>query len=130
MRALESGRFLVLGAALAVGAWAFRRAPADQMVHYVLGDAAPHVEELDVRWQEDTSTRSNDEWLREVTFRFAPGAAPRIVTHEPRLRNGDYAVEIEVVMTSSEQPRTLVRRRVQLTGGALSINVGSSVPKE
>ena len=130
MRALRSGRFLVLGAAVAVSAWLIRHAPADQTVHYVLGDAASRIEELDARWQEDPPSRSNDEWLREVTFRFAPGAAPRIVTHELRLRNGDYAVEIEVVMTSSDRPCTLVQRRVRLIGGALSINVGSSIPSE
>jgi hypothetical protein len=154
MGRLRSGRALALAPALALGLWLLSRAPANQTVHYVLGEAAPLIEELDVRWREDELggarggppsaplvdrgarggppsaplvDPSDDESIREVSYRFAAGTAPRIVTHEPRLSNGDYSVEIEVVLASSDHSRTLVSKRVQLTGGVLSINVGSAV---
>ena len=130
MQTFRSGRLIVLAAALAACAWFARLAPTDQTVHYVLGDASPRVEELRVRWQEDEPpSRVGDEWLREVSYRFTPGEAPRIVTHEPRLRNGRYAVEIDVVLVGSERSPSVLRRRVELAGGALSINVGSSLPR-
>ncbi len=105
MQTFRSGRLIVLAAALAACAWFARLAPTDQTVHYVLGDASPRVEELRVRWQEDEPpSRVGDEWLREVSYRFTPGEAPRIVTHEPRLRNGRYAVEIDVVLVEWSVP--------------------------
>ena len=141
MGLLRSGHLLLLAPVLALGLWLLGHSPADQTVHYVLGEAAPRVEELDVRWREDGPLwrarggprnaplvdPSNDDLIREVSYRFAPGTAPRIVTHEPRLSNGDYSVEIDVVLASSDNSRTHVSRRVQLTGGVLSIDVGAAV---
>src|SRR5580693_4894593 len=86
-------RMLVLAAALLLALFFARHWPKDQTVHYLLGDAAPHVEELDARWSPGIA--SND-WVRESTFRYDLGKAPRIVTHEPRLPDGDYTVEIEI----------------------------------
>jgi hypothetical protein len=61
----------------------------------VLGDASPRVEEVTLRFAKSDSS-SADDWLREVTFRYAKGGAPRIVSYEPRLASGDYLVEIEI----------------------------------
>jgi hypothetical protein len=118
-------RLLLLGAALVVAMLIARHWPKEQTVHYVLGDGATRVEEVDARWAEG---RSSEDWTREATFRYAPGQAPRIVTHEPRLPDGDYTVEIEIASASAA--RNVVRRNVTLTGGgATSIDLAESVPR-
>jgi hypothetical protein len=121
-----------LAAALPLGSSVAKRWPRDQTVRYLLGDAAPRVVELDARWAEIGATANdptNDAWSREVTFRYAPGEAPRVVTHEPRMPDGDYTVEIDVV---SDRERSTITRHVKLEGGSTSIDVdaqvGRSVP--
>jgi hypothetical protein len=103
-----------------------QRWPRVQTVHYVLGDAAPRVQELDARWSERASGGSGDDVNREATFRYAPGQAPRVVTHLPRLSDGDYTVEIDLVSSSD---RSTVRRQVTLAGGSTSIDLSAAVPR-
>jgi hypothetical protein len=154
-------RLAVPAAAIAVAAVLSRSWPKDQTVHYVLGDGASRVEELDARWasgkddadgtspaspgrgqdQDGTSPASpgrgqdkDDTWLREVAYRYEPGKAPRVVTHEPRLANGEYTVEIEIVAANEggSPPgvsTTRVRRHVVLGGGVTSIELARSVPR-
>jgi hypothetical protein len=113
----------VLAVALLVGTrlkW-----PKDQTVHYVLGDAAARVEEVDARWGEGDKAGVED-WTREATFRYARGLAPRVVTHEPRLPDGDYTVQIEIL---ASRERNVVTKRVHLTGGVTSIELAPSVPR-
>ena len=118
-------RLLLLGAALVVAMLLARHWPKEQTVHYVLGDGAPRVEEVDARW---ATGRSSEDWTREATFRYAPGQAPRIVTQEPRLPDGDYTVEIEIA--AADAARNVVRRNVTLTGGgSTSIDLADSVPR-
>jgi hypothetical protein len=107
----------VLAAALAVGVTVRQRWPHDQVVQYVLGDDASLVHRVDARWAE---ADKGDDWTREASFRYAGGKAPRIVTHEPRLPDGDYTVEIELAEDSGHR---FVRRRVTLAGGVTSIDV-------
>jgi hypothetical protein len=94
--------------------------PADQHVRIVLGERAPRVEEVTLRCA--TSERSSsDDWLREVTFRYAKGSAPRIVSYEPRLVRGDYLVEVEI---HSDDGRVVtLDRHVTLAGGTTSIDL-------
>jgi hypothetical protein len=99
--------------------------PTDQHLRLTLGDSAPDVSEVRV-----SSTKSESEWApskdwdREVTFRYAKGQAPRIVSYEPRLANGDYLVEIELKM---DDDRVLVTdRRVALEGRTTTIDLSSS----
>ena len=122
-------RLLLLGAALFVAMILARQWPKEQTVHYVLGDGATRVEEVDARWAPGaTSSASPEDWTREATFRYAPGRAPRIVTHEPKLPDGDYTVEIEIASASAT--RNIVRRHVTLTGGgSTSIDLADSVPR-
>jgi hypothetical protein len=121
-------RLALLAAALALAVLFAGRLPKDHTVHYVLGDAAPYVEELDARWARQHAPASSgdpaagEDWTREVSFRYAPGRAPRVVTHEPRLPDGDYTVEIEIVANSE---RKLVRRQVALGGGVAQIDLAS-----
>ena len=122
-------RLALLAAALALTVLFVGRWPKQQSVHFVLGDAAPHVEGLDARWARQHALASSgdppasEDWTREVRFRYAPGRAPRVVTYEPRLPDGDYTVEIEIVASSE---RKLVRRQVALGGGAAQIDLASA----
>jgi hypothetical protein len=118
-------RGLFLAAALALALLFGRRWPKDQTVHYVLGNSATRVEEVDARWSGDA--QGGDEWAREVSFRYRAGRAPRVVTHEPRLPDGDYTVEIELV--AADSGHAFVRRHVALSGGVTSIDVSSAVPQ-
>ena len=117
-------RLLLLAAGLVVAMMLARHWPKDQTVHYVLGDGATRVAEVDARWAQG---RASEDWTREATFRYAPGQAPRIVTHEPKLPDGDYTVEIEIASASA---RNVVRRNVTLSGnGSTSIDLADSVPR-
>jgi hypothetical protein len=125
----------VVGVALLLG----RSWPREQTVHYVLGNAAQRVEELDARWARAGDDPDSGGWTRETRFRYEPGEAPRVVTHEPRLPDGEYTVEIEIVAQrernigrrpdESGRNVNVVRRRVALAGGATQIDLGPSVPR-
>ena len=118
------GRFVLLAAALTIVPLFAKRWPKDQTVHYVLGNVAPRVEEVDARWSADPR---GEDWTREVSFRYPAGRAPRVVTHEPRLPDGEYTVEVELV--AADSGRSLVRRHVALGGGPTSIDVSNWVPR-
>ncbi len=118
-------RLLFLAAGLLIALYLARSWPREQTIHYVLGDAAPRVEEVDARWA-PAAAAATDEWARQVSFHYARGAAPRIVTHEPRLPDGDYTVEIEIVAANDE--KAIVRKHVTLSGGPTSIELARSVP--
>jgi hypothetical protein len=126
---------LALGAAALVAYFVLApQTPHDQTVHFVLGDAAPRVDELRVRYAPAQAAQSGqhedtmaEDWTREAAFRFADGGAPRIVTHEPRLADGDYLVEIEIV--SRSHANTTARTRASLAGSPTSLDVSSAVPK-
>jgi hypothetical protein len=116
--------------AVAAGATLKPRWPKDQQIHYELGAAAPRVEELDVRWATDDASgggaRSTDaDWAREVGFRYAPGQAPRTVSHSPRLADGAYSVEIEIRASGRA---AVVHRHVLLEGGTTTLDLASVVP--
>ncbi len=112
----------VLAGVLAVAAILARRWPKDQTVHYLLGSAAPRVEELEVRWAPGVSS---EDWVRQATFRYEPGQAPRVVTQQARLADGDYTVEIEV---KGDGGPAIVRKKVTLSGGSTSIELGEVIP--
>ncbi len=116
-------RLVLLGGGVAVALALGKAWPREQTVHYVLGDAAGRVEEVDARWAQAAAA---EDWAREASFRYAPGQAPRVVTHEPRLPDGDYTVEIDIV---ASRERTRVRRRVTLAGGSTSIELAQAVPR-
>jgi len=118
-------RFVFLAAGLLLALLLARAWPKEQTVHYILGEAAPRVEEVDARWAPGASS-SPEEWAREASFRYAPGQAPRVVTHQPRLPDGDYTVEIEIL---ADNQTSVVRRHVQLAGGSTSIELAPSVPR-
>jgi hypothetical protein len=117
------GPLVLIGAGVVMMLFLGPKMPRDQLVHVVLGDAAPRVTEVRVRYAERGA--SDADFAREATFRYAQGAAPRIVTHEPRLANGEYDLEIEL---SKGNDRALVKRQVKLDGSPVSLDVRESVP--
>jgi hypothetical protein len=133
-------RFGVLMAALAIFLVLSRGWPKDRVMHFSLGDSAPRVEELRVGYSE-----AGDEFTRGATFHFALGTAPRIVTHEVRLAEGDYTIEIEVAsrasaaggyaqpaqpaQTEQSEQRSTVKRRVHVDQDSVSIDVSKVVPR-
>ena len=120
-------RLLLVAAALVVGMLLFRHWPKDQTVHYVLGDSAARVRELDARWADDEASASREDWTRKDSFRYSQGDAPRVVTSAPRLPDGDYTVEIEILAANE---RNLVKRHVSLAGsGSTSIDLAPAVPR-
>lgn len=123
-------RLFVVVAALVVAAFFARHWPKEQTIHYVLGDAAPRVEEVDAKWAPGkTADREAQQgtWAREVTYRYDPGKAPRVLTQEPKLPDGDYTVEIEIVAANDEH--AIVRKQITLGGGVTQIELAPSVPR-
>jgi hypothetical protein len=116
-------RVFVVGAVAVLAASFARAFPRAQTVHYVLGDGAGRVEEVEARWAQ--GKRSEDgSFMRAAAFHYAPGQAPRIITHEPRLADGDYTVEIDIV---ANRERRTITREVALGGGTTNIELGSSI---
>ena len=119
-------RILVLVAAAAVYFTLAPRWPKDNVVHVVFGAYAPEVEQATVRYAPAPKNGPMvEDWTREAQFRFPAGSAPRVLTHEPRLADGDYVVEIEILKTSHAIVR--IQRRVTLGGGTTSIDVSAAL---
>jgi hypothetical protein len=133
--------YLLLGLGVTVALIFAPKVPKDQSVRFVLGAAAARVTELEVRYarREDANAagggrgqgagplaKSHDEieWLREATFHYTVGDAPRIVTHDLRLPAGEYLLEIEIATVSA---RATVERKAMLDG-TTSFDLSSAVP--
>jgi hypothetical protein len=116
-------RLVILGAAVAVYFTLAPRWPKTNVIHVVLGVASAEVDELRIGYAPARGEKGSlmEDWTRVASFRFPSGRAPRIVTHEPRLADGDYVVEIEIVKASRQS--VTVDRRVTLQGGSTSIDV-------
>jgi hypothetical protein len=123
------GQLMAIAAALLLVRFAAGHWPKDQTVHYVLGNRAPLVQELRARWAPENGKA--DDFTREVDFQYAPGQAPRIVRHEPRLPDGDYNVEIDIIASPGKDPQDqgMVRRHVELSGGVTSIDLSSGMSR-
>lgn len=117
------GPLVLIGAGVVMMLFLGPKMPRDQLVHVVLGDAAARVSEVRIRYADPDA--SDADFAREATFRYAQGAAPRVLTHEPRLANGEYALEIEI---SKGNDRAMVKRQVKLDGSPVSVDVRESVP--
>jgi hypothetical protein len=99
------------------------RWPTDQHLRVSLGNDAPRVTEVTVRCALD-DVRPGDgdpDWVREVTFRYAKGQAPRILSYEPRLASGDYLVEIEE--KTDEAGAFTTDRHAHLSGGTTTFDL-------
>jgi len=116
---------LLLFGAVGVGAYFFLAPslPKDQSVNVVLGDAAPNVNEVTLRYD---SAKGDTDWSRQVTLRFDSSAgAPRVVHHEARLPDGEYVIAIEA--RGAAGTAATAERRVDLRGGSsTSIDVSEA----
>jgi hypothetical protein len=131
------GLLVVAGLAVAVASTLLPHWPKDNVVHVVLGAAAPLVKDVRLRFAPTSGVGADgakahpgtflgaEDWTREVEFRFAEGSAPRVLTHEVRVADGDYVVEIEILKTAP--PITTLQRRVRLEGGTTTIDVSDAV---
>ena len=120
-------RVVIVVAAAAVFLTLARHWPRDNVIHIVLGGAAPEVTDIHLRYAPapKNGPMGVEDWTRETEFRFPDGSAPRVVTHEPRVADGDYVVEIEILKASHRS--TTLQRRVTLEGGTTSIDVSEAV---
>ena len=81
-----------------------------------------------MRYGQQASSEAPPEWTRGATFPYAAGSAPRIVSHEPKLANGDYVVDMELLLSGDAGPhRVTVQRRVTLAGGSASIDLTTAL---
>lgn len=123
---------LLAGLALAVGAPLLGNVPREQQVRIVLGAAAPSVQEVRLRYAERAQRlpvdprgpEESQKWLREVTFRYPKGQAPRVLVHRPPLPDGEYDIEIDVL--GPENPAT-IERHGTFTGDPLTLDVAETL---
>lgn len=115
---------LILLGALAVAFVLMRGWPKDQVLHFSFGDSAARVRELRVRYETPGGGEEPD---RGADLRF-PSGAPRVVTHEPRLPDGDYVLELSIGTVSRE---TTITRRAHLeSGSTTTLDLSRDVPPD
>lgn len=109
--------FLFAAAGLVLFALAGPKVPRDQRLRVPLGAMRPTVREAHFSWSSPSG-----EALREATFSFPIGGAPEALIHELRLPDGDYDVEVEIVLLEG---RTVSRKRVTVSGATTTLDVSS-----
>jgi hypothetical protein len=116
------GLFFSAAAALIAGSFLARAWPKDREVRYLLGSRAASVIELDATWSDE---KAGDE-VREATFRYERGHAPRTVVHSPSLADGRYAIAIKIVTSDGAGPprTTRIAEHVDLAGPTVSFDLG------
>lgn len=107
--------FFVLAAGALLVAYIGSRAPRDQHVKLVLGADADRVTGLEVQY-----IGADGEIARDTRMAFEPGRAPRVVSHEPQLTDGDYSLRIDL---DTREGRRSVERRVTLGGGTTQVDL-------
>ena len=111
-------QLVLLVGALGVFYFLSRSWPKDQVLRFDLGAAATRVEELRVFYGD---AEHGADW------HYRAGKAPRIVESEPRLPDGEYAVEIDVAANGRHAS---VTRRVRLEAGSTTtIDLSREVPE-
>ncbi len=117
-------RRLLPFAVLAVGgltaAYLGSRAPREQHVKLLLGPHAEEVTALEIQY-----IAADDDVVRSARMAFEPGPAPRVVSHEPELADGDYRLRIDV--DTRHHSRRSVERRVTLGGGSTQVDLATVV---
>ena len=117
--------FAVLAAGGLAAVYVASKSPRDQHVTFVLGASADRVTELEVQY-----FAADGDLARDTRMGFEPGKAPRVVSHEPKLPDGDYGLRIDV---DTREGRRSVERRVTLGGGTTQVDLAavvSPVPPE
>ncbi len=106
---------VALAAGLGLALYLGGKAPREQHVKIVVGNAAPSVVGLEVQY-----LAGDGELARSARMTFSPGTAPRVIAHDPELADGDYRLRIDVDMRVD---RRSVERRVTLGGGTTQVDL-------
>ena len=112
-RRIGSLVFLAFGVGVAL--YLGQTGPQEQHVNVVLGAAAPQVTAVGLQY-----VASGGDIANETRFQYAPGAAPRVVAHAPKLPRGDYDLKVEIGTPDGGRS---VERRVTLHGGSTQVDV-------
>jgi hypothetical protein len=107
--------FLVLGAGALIAGYISSKSPRDQHLRLVLGAQAADVTGLEIQY-----VAEDGEVARDARMTFSLGEAPRIVSHEPQLADGDYRLRIDL---DTREGRRSFERRVTLGGGTTQVDV-------
>lgn len=111
---------LLLAGGVGLALYLSNTAPHEQHVRYVLGDTASDVTAVELEY-----TGDDGEIVRRSSMRFDRGTAPRIVTHDPKLVDGNYRVHIDIDAPSG---RRTVERQIALSGGRTTIDLAEARP--
>ena len=92
-----------------------KAAPSEQHLRFVLWGAAPKVVHVGVEY-----VAADGSPAAGADLGFAVGAAPRIVSHDPKLPDGSYRLRIDV---QTRDIRKLTERQVTLAGATVSVDL-------
>jgi hypothetical protein len=109
----------VLLAFAAVAFYLSGKAPKEQHLRFVLGDAAPRVTRVSCDYEGVDGTQ------RTAEFAYDHGEAPRVIAHDPELPAGDYVLHIRVF---SKDGQNTLERRMTLSSGTVSVDLAGEVP--
>ncbi|CAN5712297.1 hypothetical protein BH11MYX4_BH11MYX4_08160 [soil metagenome] len=112
-------KFGLLAAGLGVAAYFGGKAPRDQHVTLVLGPGSERVIGLEIQY-----IGADGELARDARMAFEAGAAPRVVSHQPHLADGDYSLRIDL---DTREGRRSAERRVTLGGGTTKIDLAGAL---
>lgn len=115
-RRIGSLVFLVVG--LGIAFYLGQNGPQEQHVHIILGGTAPDVTGVELQY-----AAMNGDIANETSFHYAPGQAPRIVSHEPKLPRGDYDLKVDIGVATDAGAGRSVQRRVTLNGGSTQLDL-------
>ncbi|MBX3231550.1 MAG: hypothetical protein KIT84_24020 [Labilithrix sp.] len=119
------GSLVFLAVGLAIAFFLANDAPQEQHVRVVLGSGAPEVTGVTLSY-----LGAGGDVADETHFTYAPGKAPRVVAHEPKLPHGDYQLRVDVAATppdASTEIHRSVERQVTLKGGSAQVDVSSAI---
>ena len=111
--------FLVLGAGALIAGYLSSKSPRDQHLRLVLGPRAADVTGLEVQY-----VAEDGDVARDARMTFGAGEAPRIVSHEPQLADGEYRLRIDL---DTREGRRTVERRVTLGGGTTQVDLTTAL---
>ena len=109
----------MLGSGALIAAYLASKSPRDQHLRLVLGPQAAEVTGVEIQYVAEDGDVACD-----ARMTFAPGEAPRVVSHEPQLADGDYRVRIDL---DTREGRRTVERRVTLGGGTTQVDLTTAL---
>jgi hypothetical protein len=110
----------LLGAGLLTAAYFAGKTPRDQHVKLVLGSSAAQVTGLEIQY-----VAVDGDLARATRMTFEPTAgAPRVVSHDPELADGDYGLRIDL---DTREGRRSTERRVTLGGGTTQVDLAGVI---